>query len=162
MINILDHSRFVYKQAHYYKRFGAEFDDLVSEGNIGLLEAVEKFDPEKGYKFLTFAGHYVRMKMRRLLNKNNKLPTSSCNDENIFLYIADNDDKNPFHELKHKDNYARLSEKLQELTDDEREMVYDRFFERMTLKEMEKKYNISFVSCKIRVEKILKKIKVNF
>ena len=159
-VNILDHQKFVYKKAHYYKKFGAEFDDLVSEGNVGLLEAKERFDSTRGYKFLTFAGHYICMKMRRLLDKNNKLPTSSCDNDNIFLFVADH--RNPFSELKTKDNVDRLSEKMKELSTLERNMIHDRFYERMTLKQMESKYNISFVSCKIRVEKILKKIKIGF
>ena len=52
--------RLVFLFAKRYKGRGVSFEDLVQEGNIGLLKAVEKFDPERGYKFATYATWWIR------------------------------------------------------------------------------------------------------
>jgi RNA polymerase sigma factor (sigma-70 family) len=154
-INIMDHQNFVYKQSHYYRQFGADFSDLAQEGFIGLLEAKDRFDSSKGYKFLTYAGHYVKKRMRDLLNKNNKIKTT--NNEDCFFYLSDK--RTPLSELKIKDNNEHIIKLVSDLPKHEKELIYDRFFVGMTLKELEKKYGVSFVACKIRVDKILKKLR---
>lgn len=52
--------RFVVSIAKKYLHLGIPFADLIAEGNIGLVRAVERFDPELGYKFSSFAVHYIR------------------------------------------------------------------------------------------------------
>ena len=49
---------------------GSDFDDLASEGFIGLLHAYEHFDPSKGYKFITYARHCIHGRMLRFKRKN--------------------------------------------------------------------------------------------
>ncbi|MFC1599236.1 sigma-70 family RNA polymerase sigma factor [Candidatus Omnitrophota bacterium] len=50
----------VIKIAEKYKDKGISFDDLIQQGSIGLIKAIEKFDSTKGSKFPTFAAHYIR------------------------------------------------------------------------------------------------------
>ncbi len=52
--------RFVVSMARKYARSGYPLDELVNEGNIGLLEAARRFDPEKGVRFVSYAGWWVR------------------------------------------------------------------------------------------------------
>ncbi|MGA2083528.1 MAG: RNA polymerase sigma factor RpoD/SigA [Holophaga sp.] len=52
--------RFVVKEARKFQGMGLDFLDLVSEGNLGLIEAAKRFDPERGNKFLTYANWWVR------------------------------------------------------------------------------------------------------
>src|SRR2546428_5884265 len=52
--------RFVVKIANSYKSYGIRVADLVEEGNVGLLEAVKRFDPERGHRFMTYAAYWIR------------------------------------------------------------------------------------------------------
>jgi len=57
--------RLVVKIAHDFKGFGLPLQDLISEGNIGLMRAAEKFDPAKGAKFSSYAAWWIKQNMRR-------------------------------------------------------------------------------------------------
>lgn len=57
------HLRSVVKLAQKYRGYGIYLSDLVAEGNIGLLEAVRRFDPERGLRFLTYARYWIRAQM---------------------------------------------------------------------------------------------------
>jgi len=60
--------RLVANIANDYAGRGLELTDLIEEGNLGLLHAVEKFDPDRGFRFSTYATHWIRRAIRRALN----------------------------------------------------------------------------------------------
>jgi RNA polymerase sigma-32 factor len=52
--------RYVVAVALQYRRYGIKIADLIAEGNVGLLVAAKKFDPERGVRFVTYAGYWIR------------------------------------------------------------------------------------------------------
>lgn len=64
--------RLVVKIAHDYKDFGLPLVDLISEGNIGLIKAVERFDPSKGGKLSTYAAWWIKQAIKRALANQSK------------------------------------------------------------------------------------------
>jgi RNA polymerase sigma factor (sigma-70 family) len=62
--------RLVMKIARSYSYYGVELEDLVNEGNMGLMVAAEKFDPNRGVKFSTYSSFWIKQKiLRALTNK---------------------------------------------------------------------------------------------
>ncbi len=61
--------RFVVKIAHEYKNYRVKLIDLIQEGNIGLMHAVKKFDPYKGYRLISYAVWWIRAYMQNYIIK---------------------------------------------------------------------------------------------
>ena len=64
--------RFVVSVAKMYASNPDDFSDVVAAGNMGLIEAAEKFDPTRGFKFISFAVWYIRKEMINYLNENSR------------------------------------------------------------------------------------------
>ena len=74
--------KFVISLAHQYRNRGVEEDDLVSEGNIGMMHAAQKFDGTKGIRFVIFAAPYIRAAMEEAIKEQSalyKLPKTEKN-----------------------------------------------------------------------------------
>ncbi len=64
---IVSNLRFVVKIAHEYRNYGFKLSDLIQEGNIGLIHAVKKFDPYKGYRLISYAVWWIRAYIQNYL-----------------------------------------------------------------------------------------------
>ena len=76
--------KFVVSLAHHYKNQGLGEDDLVSEGNIGMMHAAQKFDGTKGIRFVSYAAPYIRKAMEEAIK------------EQTALYKLPKDEKSKF------------------------------------------------------------------
>jgi RNA polymerase sigma-32 factor len=66
---IVSNLRFVVKIAHEYRSYGFGLSDLIQEGNVGLIHAVKKFDPYKGYRLISYAVWWIRAYIQNYLIK---------------------------------------------------------------------------------------------
>lgn len=67
---ILSHLRFVNRIARGYEGYGLPVADLIQEGNIGLMKAVKRFNPEKGVRLVSFAVHWIRAEIHEYVIRN--------------------------------------------------------------------------------------------
>jgi RNA polymerase sigma-32 factor len=67
---VLSHLRFVVHVARGYSGYGLQIGDLIQEGNIGLMKAVKRFDPDQGVRLVSFAVHWIRAEMHEFILRN--------------------------------------------------------------------------------------------
>jgi len=67
---VISHLRFVVRVARGYSGYGLQHGDLIQEGNIGLMKAVKRFDPDVGVRLVSFAVHWVRAEMHEFIIRN--------------------------------------------------------------------------------------------
>ena len=70
---ILSHLRFVVTIARGYKGYGLPQADLIQEGNVGLMKAVKRFDPERGVRLVSFAVHWIKAEIHEFIMRNWRL-----------------------------------------------------------------------------------------
>ena len=67
---VLSHLRFVVHIAKSYNGYGLPMADLIQEGNVGLMKAVKRFNPEKGVRLVSFAVHWIKAEMHEFILRN--------------------------------------------------------------------------------------------
>ena len=67
---VMSHLRFVVHIARSYSGYGLSEADLIQEGNIGLMKAVKRFNPEKGVRLVSFAVHWIKAEMHEFILRN--------------------------------------------------------------------------------------------
>jgi RNA polymerase sigma factor (sigma-70 family) len=96
--------RFVIQVARGYQGMGLPLEDLVAFGNMGLFEAVEKFDCSKRVKFITFAVWYIRAEIQKALNDlsrtvripSHKTQTESYSTKSIHTPVGEDENKETY------------------------------------------------------------------
>lgn len=75
--------RFVVNIAKKYRHSGMDMTDLISEGNVGLMTAIDKFDPQKGYRFISYAVWWIRQSILKAIYETKdaiRLPLNRVNE----------------------------------------------------------------------------------
>jgi len=96
--------RFVIQVAKQYQGMGLDLADLIAFGNIGLFEAAERFNPDKGVKFITFAVWYIRAELQKALNDlsrtvripSHRTATEEYSTKSISTPVGDDENKETY------------------------------------------------------------------
>ena len=120
---ILSHLKLVAKVARGYSGYGLPQSDLVQEGNIGLMKAVKRFDPERGVRLVSFAIYWIKAEIQEYIVKNWRLVKTATTKAQRKLFFNLRSMKKTLQPLK-SDEINSIAKELNVQPEDVREMEY--------------------------------------
>ena len=120
---ILSHLKLVAKVARGYSGYGLPQSDLVQEGNIGLMKAVKRFDPERGVRLVSFAIYWIKAEIQEYIVKNWRLVKTATTKAQRKLFFNLRSMKKTLKPLK-SDEINSIAKELNVKPEDVREMEY--------------------------------------
>ena len=120
---ILSHLKLVVKVAKGYSGYGLPQSDLVQEGNIGLMKAVKRFDPERGVRLVSFAIYWIKAEIQEYIVKNWRLVKTATTKAQRKLFFNLRSMKKTIQPLK-SDEINSIAKELNVKPEDVREMEY--------------------------------------
>jgi RNA polymerase sigma-32 factor len=104
--------RFVIKVALGYRNYGVRIMDLIQEGNIGLMKAVERFDPDKGYRLISYAIWWIKAYIQNYIIRSWSLVKMGTTQAQRKLFYRVSDLPEAVDVDDHFDNVAKLAQKI--------------------------------------------------
>ena len=140
---------YVVTLARQYKSELLTTDDLISEGSIGLMKAADKYDPNKGKPFVTFAAPYIRRSIEEAISRvtgeapvmstDESLPVGSNNNFTLLNILEDKDAPKADHDLEQNALTDEMAEAINTLNEREQAVIrrlYGIDSQRMTMAEI--------------------------
>lgn len=173
---ITSNLKFVVDIAKQYKGHGLSFGDLVSEGNMGLLKAIDKFDEKKDTKIISYGVWWIRQYIKDAINRKKNMPIDELPEDNEkqvsdddLLYNDEDNIKKSFLDndetYENNDDVEAVKKLLSFLTERERNVIISYFGlngeEQKTLEEIGIKYNLTKERVRQIKEVALKKLRSN-
>ncbi len=130
------HAGFCYSEALKRHKYGLSVEDLIDAGKRGLYEASLQFDPERGVKFLSFAGEYVKNYMRHMVREDGTKKTGKTepmqNDRIVLISqrtVFSQMSNSPEESVLRKERTRQLKVGFRQLSDREQRILLEKFFD---------------------------------
>ncbi len=111
---ITAYGRLAVSVATRFRRYGMPLDDLIQQGNLGLMRAAEKYDPENGARFSTYAAWWIRASMQEYVMRNWSVvrTATNANQKKLFFHLRKTLAKLEDGEIRHETLSASVAREL--------------------------------------------------
>ncbi len=118
---VTSHLRLVAKIAMGYRGYGLPVNELISEGNVGMMQAVKRFDPERGFRLATYAMWWIKASIQEYILRSwslVKIGTTAAQKKLFFNLRRTKNQLKAFDENLHPDDITKIAKKLDVSEDD--------------------------------------------